>query len=106
MTRLDMSTFLLSSMAAGYAAERGSASAKKVEITVPTMTWRETSGVNLPQAGLAASGARAGPRRRHPANEAIAGIDVVVQQVAISASGPAACGVVVASAGPSARELS
>jgi len=35
MGRLDMSTFFLSSIASGYAAERDSASAKKVEITVP-----------------------------------------------------------------------
>jgi len=35
MGRLDMSTLLLSSMASGYAAARGSASAKKDEITQP-----------------------------------------------------------------------
>jgi hypothetical protein len=35
LRRVDMSTLFLSSMASSYAAARGSASAKKVEITQP-----------------------------------------------------------------------
>jgi hypothetical protein len=44
MARLDVSTFLLSSIASGYAAERGSASAKKDEITRTTTCGRGLVG--------------------------------------------------------------
>jgi len=47
MGRLDMSAFFLGSIASGYAAKRGDASAKKDEITVSTMICRKNAAESI-----------------------------------------------------------